>query len=110
MPTSVYEINAMAEQEREALLSVLLPRRLLEMFSVDPETLLNDKGARCVRFVCPIRMPFFQVNLRRDPGDRDAVYFLDVSTSPFGQMEISFVVVNDPDGERFDIDVDEQVV
>jgi hypothetical protein len=97
----------MAKREREALLSVLLPRRLLEMFSIDPETFLNDKGIRCVRFVCPERMPFFQVNLQRDPGDRDAVYFLDVSTSPFGQMEISFVVVNDPDGERFDIDVDE---
>lgn len=97
----------MAKREREALLSVLLPRRLLEMFSVDPETFLNDKGIRCVRFICPEQMPFFQVNLRRDPGDRDAAYFLDVSTSPYGQMEISFVVVNDPDGERFDIDVDE---
>lgn len=97
----------MAKREREALLSVLLPRRLLEMFSVDPETFLNDKGIRCVRFICPEQMPFFQVNLRRDPGDRDAAYFLDVSTSAYGQMEISFVVVNDPDGERFDIDVDE---
>jgi hypothetical protein len=106
LPTSIYEINSMAKQEREALLSVLLPRRLLEMFSVDPATLLNDEGIRCVRFICPEQMPFFQVNLRRDPNDRDAAYFLDVSTSPYGQMEISFVVVNDPNGERFDIDVD----
>lgn len=108
MPTSVYEVNAMPEREREALLSLLLPRRLLEMCGIDPVTFCNARGVRCVRFACPERMPFFQVNLWRDPGDRDAVYFLDVSTSPFGQMEISFVVVNDPDGERFDIDVDER--
>lgn len=97
----------MPEKERETLLSVLLPRRLLKSFSIDPETLRNDKGNRCVKFVCPEQMPFFQVELRRDPGDRDAAFFLDVSTSAFGQMEISFVIVNDPDSERFDIDVDE---
>ncbi|MGA7105381.1 MAG: hypothetical protein WBX49_08560 [Candidatus Deferrimicrobiaceae bacterium] len=97
----------MPEKERETLLSVLLPRRLLKSFSIDPETFCNDKGNRCVKFVCPEQMPFFQVELRRDPGDRDAAFFLDVSTSAFGQMEISFVIVNDPDGERFDIDVDE---
>ncbi|MGA6992915.1 MAG: hypothetical protein WBX50_03365 [Candidatus Deferrimicrobiaceae bacterium] len=107
MPTSVYEINSMPEKERETLLSVLLPRRLLKGFTIDPETFRNDKGIRCVKFLCPERMPFFQVELRRDPDDRDAAYFLDVSTSAFGQMEISFVIVNDPDGERFDIDVDE---
>jgi hypothetical protein len=97
----------MPEKEREALLSLLLPRTLLRRFSIDPETFRNDKGIRCVKFVCPERMPFLQVELRRDPGDRDAAYFLDVSTSAFGQMEISFVIVNDPDGDRFDIDVDE---
>ncbi|MDX1814881.1 MAG: hypothetical protein R3239_02885, partial [Thermodesulfobacteriota bacterium] len=107
MSISVYEINSMPEKERETLLSALLPRRLLKMFSIDPETYRNDRGIRCVKFVCPERMPFFQLELRRDPGDRDAAYFLDVSTSAYGQMEISFVIVNDPDGERFDIDVDE---
>ncbi|MGZ9147763.1 MAG: hypothetical protein ACXW4G_05255 [Candidatus Deferrimicrobiaceae bacterium] len=107
MLTSIYEINSMPEKEREALLSVLVPRRLLDRFSIDPETFRNDRGVRCVRFVCPERMPFFQVDLWRDPEDRDAVYFLDVSNSPYGQMEISFIIVNDPDSERFDIDVDE---
>lgn len=107
LPVSVYEINSMPERERESLLSVLVPRRFLEIFAIDPETFRNEGGACCVRFVCPEKMPFFQVELRRDPGDRDAAYFLDISSTPFGQMEISFVVVNDPAGERFDIDVDE---
>src|SRR4030067_457683 len=97
----------MPEKERERFLSVLLPRRLLTMFSIDPGTFRNDRGVRCVRFVCPERMPFFQVDLRRDPDDRDAAYFLDLSNSVFGQMEVSFIIVNDPGSERFDIDVDE---
>ncbi|MGE5699039.1 MAG: hypothetical protein ACM31N_03115 [Deltaproteobacteria bacterium] len=107
MPTSVYEINKMEEKERERLLSALIPARFLELFSIDAETYLNPAGERCVKFACPENMPFFQIDLRRDPGDRDAAYFLDVSNSPFGQMEISFIIINDPDGERYNIDVDE---
>lgn len=107
MPLSAYEINRIPEEERDRLLSVLIPPRFLEMFSIDPETFLNPAGARCVKFISPEGMPFFQIDLRRDPADRDAAYFLDVSTSAFGQMEISFIIVNDPDGERYDIDLDE---
>jgi hypothetical protein len=107
LPTSVYEINKMEEKERERLLSVLIPARFLELFSIDAETYRNPAGERCVKFACPENMPFFQIDLRRDPRDRDAAYFLDVSNSPFGQMEISFIIINDPDGERYNIDVDE---
>jgi hypothetical protein len=97
----------MAERDRAELLSPLIPPRLLEMFSIDPKTLRNADGKECVRIICPEQMPFFQIDVRRDPGDRDASYFLDVSNTPFGQMEISFIIVNDPDGERYDIDRDE---
>lgn len=107
MAVSVYEINKMTEKERERLLSVLIPSRFLGLFSIEPGTWTNRAGARCVRFICPEGMPFFQIELRRDPADRDAAYFLDVSVSPHEQMEISFIIVNDPDGERFDIDVDD---
>jgi hypothetical protein len=107
LPDSVYEINKMPEKERERLLSVLVPARFLEMFSIDPETYVNPAGARCVKFICPEGMPFLQIDLRRDPADRDPAYFLDLSSSPFGQMEISFIIVNDPAGERYDIDTDE---
>jgi hypothetical protein len=106
LPISIYEINVMPEAERAALLSILVPPRLLERFSIDPRTFRDPAGKECVRFICPENMPFLQIDVRRDPGDQDAVYFLDLSTSPFGQMEISFIIVNDPDGERFAIDRD----
>jgi hypothetical protein len=97
----------MPAEERTALLSGLVPPRLLEVFSIDPRTFRNREGKDCLRIVCPEKMPFFQIDLRRDPSDRDAAYFLDVSNSPFGQMEISFIIVNDPDGERYTVDRDE---
>ncbi len=107
MSPTIYEINALPEGEREEILRPLIPARFFGMFSIDPRTFRSPKGDRCVTFTCPPGMPFFQIELRRDPSDRDAAYFLDVSTTPYGQMEISFIIVNDPDGERYDIDVDE---
>jgi hypothetical protein len=104
LPLSIYEINTMQVDERAALLSSLIPRRLLEMFSIDPKSFRNKAGKECLKITCPEKMPFFQIDLRRDPEDRDATYFLDVSNSPFGQMEISFIIVNDPDGDRFTVD------
>lgn len=108
LPLSAYEFNALPEHERESLLGLLVPSRLLERFLVDPRTLCGPDGVRRVTFTCPKGMPFFEVDFRRSPGDRDPVYFLDISSSPYGQMEISFVIVNDPDGERYNIDVDEE--
>src|SRR3972149_9656345 len=93
--------------ERTGLLSRLVPPRLFAMFSIDPRTFLNPSGVECVKFTCPEEMPFFQIEARRDPGGPDPAYFLDVSTSAYGQMEISFIIVNDPAGERFGIDRDE---
>jgi len=104
LPTTIYELNRMPEEERSALLSLLVPARLFSMFTIDPRTFRNRSGKVCVKFTCPDEMPFFQIDVRRDPADTDAAYFLDVSTSAFGQMEISFIIVNDPDGERFGID------
>ncbi len=107
VPLSIYEVNALPQGEREALLSILLPGKLLDMFGIDRKTLRNAAGERAVSMVCPEKMPFFQIEIRRAQADRDPVYFLDVSSSQYGQMEISFVIVNDPAGERHDIDVDE---
>ncbi len=106
MPLSIYDVNILPEADRTALLTMLVPPNLLERLSVDSRSFRNPAGKECVRFICPENMPFLQIDVRRDPGDRDPAYFLDVATSSFGQMEISFVIVNDPEGERFDIDRD----
>ncbi len=108
MPRTVYDINRLPEDERIPLLKKLIPDMLFDRFGVDRTTFLNKEGKKCVRFVTPKKMPFFQIEFWRDPDDRDPVMFLDVSTTSFNQMEISFIVVNDPESERFNVDVDEE--
>ena len=92
-----------------AVRAPVAPRPGAPLFDVfdRPQDVPEPSGTECVKFTCPDKMPFFQIDVRRDPADRDAAYFLDVSNSAFGQMEISFIIVNDPDGERFTIDRDE---
>jgi len=107
MPITAYDINSMPEKERRTMLTTLIPPVLFEKYSIDRETFHNPSGSNCVKFTNPLKMPFFQVEIWRDPADRDPLMFLDISTTAFAQMEISFIVVNDPETERYNIDLDE---
>lgn len=108
MPLTAFDINNMDENERVALLSRLIPPVLFKNFSVDRDTFIGPGGGQCVIFKTPSKMPFFQIEFWRDRKDQDPILFLDISTTSFGQMEISFIVVNDPLSERFNIDRDRQ--
>lgn len=108
MPVTAYEINDLGKEEQVNLLRMLIPERLFEIFHVDREYFTNRAGQKIVKFICPEKMPFFQIEFWRALDERDPVMFLDISTTSFGQMEISFIVVNDPGAERFEIDVDEK--
>jgi hypothetical protein len=46
------------------------------------------------------------LQVRRQPGDRDFLFFAELADTPYRQMELSFCLVNDPRAPRFDIDVD----
>ncbi len=107
MAQTAFDINSMPELERRDFLLPLIPDILFETYSIDRRTFKNPIGKECVKFTNPRKMPFFQVELWRDPDDSDPVMFLDISTTSFGQMEISFIVVNDPESERYNIDVDD---
>ncbi len=108
MPVTAYDINEMDEKEKIPLLVSLVPDYLFDRYCVDRQSFLNLSGEKSIKLISPGKMPFFQVEFWRDPSDRDPVMFLDISTTSFGQMEISFIVVNDPDSERFDVDLDEE--
>jgi len=50
---------------------------------------------------------FVSVEVKEKADDRDAVFFLQLSDTPFMEnLELSFLVINDPRGERFNIDRD----
>ncbi len=62
-----------------------------------------------VQFHTPESHGFVSIELKEKADDLDAIFFLQLSDTPFMEnLELSFVVINDPRGERFHIDRDPQ--
>jgi hypothetical protein len=106
---SIYELNHLPPEERAKVYRALIPPSLFASLDIDRNTLLNRRGEKMVQFHTPESHGFVSVEVKEKPEDQDSVFFLQLSDTPFmDNLELSFVVINDPRGERFNIDRDPQ--
>ncbi len=99
----------MSPNEKEGLYRLLIPPSLFHRFQVNPLTFTDSARNRLVRFYCPEREETVMVEMKRKIDDLDPAYSIQVSDAvDFSQVNWDFLVVNDPESERFDIDVDAQ--
>jgi len=102
------DLNYLPEQEKARVFGRLLPPELLERLAVDPDTLTASDGRPGVRIISHagstevrLRVPY-----HRRGGDYAFVLDLDEAAA-FRSLELAFIVINDLDTPRYDIDVDE---
>jgi GNAT superfamily N-acetyltransferase len=107
-PRSLVEINRLPREEREAVYRRLIPDALLTVFGIDPRTFTDGAGNRLAEFDCPPDQEMVWVGVRSRPEDRDLCFLLKLQASAFRNLELAFVVISDPRGERFGIDRDPQ--
>ena len=106
---SIYEVNHLAPEERTKVYRNLIPPTLFSLFGIDRNRLMNRQGERVVQFHTPESHGFASIDVKQNPDDQDSIFFLQISDTPFmDNLELSFVVVNDPRKERFNIDKDEE--
>jgi len=104
---SIYEVNHLPLEERSKLYRSLIPPRIFSLFAIDRNTFLNREGEKVVQLHTPETHGFASIDVKWRPKDQDSVFFLQVSDTPFmDNLELSFLVINDPRGERFQIDRD----
>lgn len=103
---SLLEINRLPRPEKERIYSELVPEALFDDFAIDRQTFAGADGRRKIEFICPDGLGLLRLQVRRQPGDRDFLFFAELADTPYRQMELSFCLVNDPRAPRFDIDVD----
>src|SRR3989304_8746042 len=105
----IQRINRMSQSEKEGLYPLLFPPSLFKRCEINPLTFTDYEGTRLVRFYCPEREETVMIEMKRRVDDPDPVYSIQVSDGPdFSQLNWDFLVVNDPDSERFNIDIDDQ--
>ncbi len=104
---SIYEVNHLPPEERIKLYRGLIPLRIFSLFGIDRNTFLNRQGEKVVQFHTPETHGFTSVDVRWRATDQDSIFFLQLSDTPFmDNLELSFIVINDPRAERFQIDQD----
>jgi len=104
---SIYALNQLDPEAKEALYSLLIPDRVFEMFEIDRRTFRNRDGERVVKFIHPSQSGFAIIEVREHPEDRDCIFFLEMADTAFFKVEITFLIVNDPRSPRFNTDIDE---
>jgi hypothetical protein len=104
---SIHAINQLAVELREKIYKQLIPKKLFNMFSINPHTLTNKEGDRVANFITPRQAGFAIIELREHPDDQDCIFFLEIADTPFSKIEITFLIVNDPRSPRFNTDIDE---
>ncbi len=105
---SLQDINRLSAERREGIYRNLIPVPVFQNFDIDKRTLCDPEGRRLVRFICPEGLGLLRIEVRRHPEDRDCLFFVELADTPYGQIELSFCLINDPESPRFDIDRDEK--
>ncbi len=105
----IHRINQMSQSEKEGLYRLLIAPSLFRRFKINPLTFTDYEGNRLVRFYCPEREETVMIEVKRRVEDADSIYSIQVSdTVDFTQLNWDFLIVNDPESERYNIDVDEK--
>jgi GNAT superfamily N-acetyltransferase len=103
---SIRQINQLPTDEREAIYRRLIPSRVVELLNLDPATGRDPRGNRLVTYICPPDQGFVRIEVRNQPRDQDCLCLLKLTQPTEEFVEIAFIIVNDPQGERFDVDRD----
>ena len=104
--TAIQQINQLPPEERQAIYRRLIPPRVIEVSNLDPATGRDPSGNRLVTYICPPDQKFVRIEVRADPRDQDCVYLLKLTQPTEEFLEIAFIIANDPQAERFDVDRD----
>jgi hypothetical protein len=104
--TAIRQINQLPAEEREAVYRRLIPPRVIDLLELDPVTGLDPRGNRLVTYLCPPDQGMVRIEVRRHPQDEDCVYLLKLTQPTEEFVEIAFIMVTDPDAERFHVDRD----
>jgi hypothetical protein len=101
------EINARAASERARLYFSLVPPTLCERYGLDPASLTDPEGVSLARLEAPPGEASVRLSVRHRADALDPVLFLRLDESRYGNLQITWIILSDPDGPRFGVDLDD---
>ena len=99
---SISQINSLPHKEMLQVYRCLVPPEILERFRIDPKTLADSDGRSL--FECRPGVLYVKLALYHAVGAPDPVFYLQLADTPNHQIEVVLFILNDPNGERFNVD------
>ena len=103
--TSLRGINRLPVQVKERFYASLIPRDLFTAYSVDPATFLDREGDKTLFLDSPPDKGEVKILLKRSLREIDPLLFVQLSDTSYGQVDFEWIIINDPDSERFQIHI-----
>ncbi len=101
---SLRQINNLPAEQKEAVYCSLIPQEALLRFGL-PSSMEDAQGRALWNCVCAPKTGSVALGLYRRWGDCDPLLYLEMTDTLNNQLEVLLFVVNDPDSERFAVDV-----
>ncbi len=105
---SLREINTLPVPDRDHCYLPLIPPAIWQRFSLAPGTLTDPDGRRLVSVEARPGEPAVRLAMRHRADAPDPVFFLKLEESRYGQLQIALIILNDPEGPRFGVDLDDE--
>jgi hypothetical protein len=103
--TSLRGVNRLPVEIKERLYASLIPSDLLSAYLVDPISLSDGEGHPAFEFDFPPEKRFVKIHIKRSASDVDPLVFIQLSDTSYNQVEFEWIIINDPDSERFQINL-----
>lgn len=102
------EINGRSTSEKERVYFSLVPPAFCERYGLDPITLTDPQGKFLARLEAPPREASVRLTLRHRADAVDPALFLRLDESRYGNLQITWVILSEPGGPRFGVDLDDE--
>lgn len=101
-PSSIRGINGTAEPFKNAIYRRLIPGEILRRFDIPPD------GDERLQINCPHDTRSVEIIVYHSVGAQDPVLYLQLADTMNFQIALLLLVINDPESERYNTDIDEQ--
>ena len=103
LPHTIREINALGDEKRREIYRQLVPNWLTKDYQIG-----DINNPTILSLIAPERSRAVELALRRYDTERDPVLYINMADTFNHQILVLLVIVNDPNSERYSIDVDLQ--
>lgn len=106
LPVSLRQVNGLPKNAQKRIYRSLLPPALLASFKIDPITWEGPGGSELVGLETDAGAGKTNLSASLTVEAPEDFIFIGLADNTFGGIELELLVINDPDGERFDTDRD----